>query len=415
MMVANISLTNLLLLEYGYSGTISGLISSMSSLGFVIFLILWHDRVKSFRKHVIIRKMKMVSLICSAFYFFPLTNPAFVFLIGFIRLIDGGMAGLYWPLVQEYTNFTSRVSPQENSKFTMNYNFSWNIGLFGGMFLGFGTTYLWRTDAIGLILNAIAALCMYLISRKISPLPEHIPSNGQIEIKETISKGLKAPILEKTQETRPNTSISRTQENGPKVLEIEGVGAKVLSLPVLLICCLLLTHSLSDGAYNILFPVKTAQIGVLSHWVYFLFFVKYIAQMVGTTLFSRANIHRILHRFLLLPCGIFLGWIFLSFGENLIFISLTLVFLGFLQGSMYASGMRIITQKNMALDEGTIRSGFYYFQITMGSGRMAGPLVLGILSDISLIAIYVFQLSFILFMLLIVGTFFVQKWVRKTL
>ncbi len=155
----------------------------------------------------------------------------------------------------------------------------------------------------------------------------------------------------------------------------------ISSIPVLLVFFSLLTHSFTTGGLSIYLPAKIKAFSLASFVSYIFFFEQAVAQTASMTAGGKIKEQHVIPAILLGPAVICAGWLLLGLSTEGIVMSAGILVQSFMQGILYAAGMRFLTSVSQA----TRKPGlFSRFQFVMGFGRMIGPFAFGFMIEASL-------------------------------
>jgi MFS family permease len=360
------SVSNHILLELHFEAWIASVIVSLFYLGFftsTLFFIKIAERHNL--KHVI-RYIFTAKIAASLFYFIPIHSREYLIVFGLVYFFDGTLNGLFWPLIQNISVITEKVGGKKlKNGFLRRYNFSWNIGFMSGMIAGTIFLYFIPSNYLAFYLSFAAVI-----------------------VGNCIAWGFSGHILQKLQDLKkiPISSDSILEKNDSEqqinLKNSETESSQNLSLiPLYVILCVLLAHSLTDGALIIVLPLKINSIGQASYWVFFMGMMKLIFQTISTTSFSNLPDNKIIKGLTVTLIFLAIDWILFVINSDLFIMAILLSISGFLQGSVYALGMRFVSYKARDLKQVT---PFSRFQSMMSGGRLVGPLLIGFGSGISL-------------------------------
>jgi MFS family permease len=372
-----IALVNYLLFERGFGTGETGVISAFYNLGFLAFTFIAGKAIDRLGRERLLEIVTVVIFACSAYYLLPIERgPALVFFV-VIRTIDGGATGIFWSAVQSYAKKLADIDQASRNAFTSKYNFSWNAGVIVGTVAGWILTEETSTNVIGfylsVLISGIQVVCIFAM-RLTGKMPKST---------EEASHTIKQP------EVRGLTNEER---------------ATMASIPMILLFFSLLTHSFTTGGLSIFLPAKIFAFSLPSFVSYVFFFEQSIAQTASMTVGGKVRERQVIPAILVGPAIIGLGWLLIGYSVEGIVMSVGIVVQSFMQGILYAAGMRFVT--NVAQAQGKA-SLFARFQFVMGFGRMSGPFIFGFLIEIGLdVAVgvtVIFDLVVFTFLIVAVG------------
>jgi len=166
----------------------------------------------------------------------------------------------------------------------------------------------------------------------------------------------------------------------------------------------LFTHSFTTGGLSIYLPAKILAFSLPSFVSYMFFFEQSIAQTASMTVGGRIKERQVIPAIFAGPAIIGLCWLLLGFSIEGIVMSVAIIVQSFMQGILYASGMRFLTNVAQARGKPGL---FARFQFVMGFGRMSGPFIFGVLIEIGLglavMATVIFDLAVFTLLLVAIG------------
>ncbi|MHA1682168.1 MAG: MFS transporter [Promethearchaeota archaeon] len=375
--------------ETSFDTYIVGIVGSVFNLGFITFVLTFGRFIDKFNRASILKIVSLILFVCSFMYLIPIGSIHVVVLFCCFRFLDGGVTGLFWTTVQSYAKYAAEIGNKCRNEYTSRYNFSWNFGIILGMTIGWLAALASNTNVYGLYINIIVViiqLCSIVFLKKI-------------------------PARIKKTTTSDGTGDGEKQEGSSNLNGLNQSEKKTISaLPAIVVFLALLTHSFSQGAMSIFLPSKLIVISSVIFIPYMVSFINSVTQTFFITRGSHNEEKTIVPAILILPLLIGAGWLIIGTSTSVFVICLGVFILGMVQGTLYASGMRFLT--NVAQQSGNSRI-FAHYQFTMGFGRMIGPLLLGFLLEISLNAGFA---SLILFDLVVfsilVASFLLRKKAR---
>ena len=349
-----IALVNYLLFERGFGTGETGVISAFYNLGFLAFTFIAGRAIDRIGRERLLEIVTVVIFACSLYYLIPIERgPALVLFVG-IRTIDGGATGIFWSAVQSYAKKLADIDQASRNAFTSKYNFSWNAGVIAGTVAGWILTSQTSTNVIGIYASVII-------------------TGIQVVSIFAMRLTIKVPTSKKGENHVVNPPVQRALTSDEQ--------ATMASIPMILLFFSLLTHSFTTGGLSIYLPAKILAFSLPSFVSYIFFFEQSIAQTASMTLGGRVCERQVIPAIVVGPAIIGLGWLLLGSSTEGIVMSVGILVQSFMQGILYASGMRFLT--NVAQAQG--KAGlFSRFQFVMGFGRMSGPFIFGFLIEIGL-------------------------------
>ncbi|HME52749.1 MAG TPA: MFS transporter [Candidatus Lokiarchaeia archaeon] len=370
-----IALANYLLFERSFDAGMTGIITAIFSLGFVIGTLLAGRIMERFDSEKTLVVVSFVILACSLDYI--VTFDATVILVVFIacRLGDGIATGVFWTVVQSYAKKLADVDQASRNRFTSMYNFSWNVGIIGGTVTGWMVTYMARTNFVGFYLNLTMAIGQALIILML--LRDHARTTH---------------VIRPGQET---SAIVRSLSDAEK--------RTIGTLPVGLVFLALLTHSLTTGTMSIYLPAKILALALPSYVPYMFFFEQSLMQTASMTIGGKIQEQRIFPAIMIGPLVIGCFWLLLGASNGSLNMSIAILAQAGMQGILYSAGMRFVINAAQASGKSSL---FSVFQFIQGLGRMGGPLIFGFLIeaglDYAIMAIVTFDVL-VFFVLVIIS------------
>ena len=347
------AVANHLILELDYAPWVGSLVAAIFFLGFFTFALLFGHKADQHGPRKVIMLSWTSSLVLGGLCLIPIDSTARLGLFMVWRFFDGGANGIFWPTIQGYSVYANKISQKKKLEFLGKYNFSWNFGFFLGMAGGAIIVYFTQSNFQIFYVSFILTLMGTAL--------------GYWGLK-SIPKSLQKPEEVKT---LPINSDLPDATDGPKQ---ESLLRKFEQLPIHLLVLMLLVHSMSDGAIVIILPLKVDGLGLGSHWVFILGMVKLLFQTISTTSMSHVRDRFILPVIYGVLFTMAIVWLIFVFADKIwIFVVLQGIS-GFMQGTIYALGMKLISYKAQASHS---NRPYTYFQASMGTGRMIGPLNIG--------------------------------------
>ncbi|MEX2681862.1 MAG: MFS transporter [Candidatus Sigynarchaeota archaeon] len=349
-----IALVNYLLFERGFGTGETGAISAFYNLGFLAFTFLAGRAIDRFGRERLLEIVTLVIFACSVYYLVPIERGPPLVLFVVVRTIDGGATGIFWSAVQSYAKKLADIDQASRNAFTSKYNFSWNAGVIVGTVAGWILTAGTRTNVFGFCLSVIVAGIQF-VSIFAMRRTRKMPENGQMQ------SDLANPLAQ-----RALTSEER---------------ATMTSIPMILLFLSLLTHSFTTGGLSIYLPAKVLAFSLPSFVSYMFFFEQSIAQTASMTIGGKIKERQVSPAIVAGPAIIGLGWLLLGASIEGIAMSFAIILQSTMQGILYSSGMRFLTNVAQAREQPGL---FARFQFVMGFGRMSGPFIFGFLIELGL-------------------------------
>jgi MFS family permease len=349
-----IALVNYLLFERGFGTGETGVISAFYNLGFLAFTFLAGRAIDRIGRERLLEIVTVIIFVCSGYYLVPIERGASLVLFVAVRTVDGGATGIFWSAVQSYAKKLADIDQASRNSFTSKYNFSWNAGSIIGTVAGWILTAGTSTNVLGFYLSAIIAgvqLVAIFSLRLVGKLKRDGENNND---------GDTSPS------PRPLTAEERRT---------------ISTIPVLLVFFSLLTHSFTTGGLSIYLPAKIKAFSLASFVSYMFFFEQAVAQTASMTAGGKIKERHVIPAILLGPAIICIGWLLLGFSTEGLVMSAGILVQSFMQGILYAAGMRFLTSVSQATGKAGL---FSRFQFVMGFGRMIGPFAFGFMIEASL-------------------------------
>nr|MDO8085050.1 MFS transporter [Candidatus Sigynarchaeum springense] len=372
-----IALVNYLLFERNFGTGETGVISAFYNLGFLAFTFLAGRAIDRLGRERLLEIVTLVIFACSVFYLVPIERgPALVLFVA-VRTFDGGATGIFWSAVQSYAKKLADIDQASRNAFTSKYNFSWNAGVIVGTVAGWILAAGTSTNVFGFYLSVLIA-AVQVVSIFAMRFTGKMSTNGQVK------SHAENPLAQ-----RALTSDER---------------ATMTSLPMILLFLSLFTHSFTTGGLSIYLPAKILAFSLPSFVSYMFFFEQSIAQTASMTVGGRIKERQVIPAIFAGPAIIGLCWLLLGFSIEGIVMSVAIIVQSFMQGILYASGMRFLTNVAQARGKPGL---FARFQFVMGFGRMSGPFIFGVLIEIGLglavMATVIFDLAVFTLLLVAIG------------
>ncbi len=349
-----IALVNYLLFERGFGTGETGVISAFYNLGFLAFTFLAGRAIDRFGREHLLKIVSAIIFACSAYYLLPIERGASLGFFVAIRTVDGGATGIFWSAVQSYATKLAAIDQAARNSFTSKYNFSWNagtiIGTVAGWMLAAGTS----TNLLGFYLSVIIAGIQLIAIFSLRLVGKHKQNGRDVDASET--KIAPRPLSEEERLT-------------------------IASIPVLLVFFSLLTHSFTTGGLSIYLPAKIKAFSLASFVSYMFFSEQAVAQTVSMTAGGRIKEQHVIPAIVLGPAIICISWLLLGFNTEAFVMSVGILVQSFVQGILYAAGMRFLTSVSQATGKPGL---FSRFQFVMGFGRMIGPFAFGFMIEAGL-------------------------------
>ncbi|MFX0101668.1 MAG: MFS transporter [Candidatus Hodarchaeota archaeon] len=377
-----IAITTYLEYEGIVTESVNGLITAIYSMGFLIFVAAFRNIIGNVERKKVLSLVSIVIFACSFGYFLPLTNVPSLILFCCFRFMDGAATGIFWATIQSYAKYFAEICPEMRNSYTSKYNFSFTFGIIVGQVVGWILAFFFDSLLVLVQFNLVFVFVQFIFMVFIL---EKLPDMNNL--------GRNADCI--NTEKEPSVRALNSQEKRTITL-----------LPVILVFLALLTHSLSDGAFKIFLPVKSNFLGYPKYVTYIIFFEKYLMQSITITAGAKVPEKAIIPTLVIMPAVIGAGWLIIGFNAGFLAISLGIMLLGTVQGLLYSSGMRFLTNISHSRNNPKI---FTWYQMVMGGGRMTGTLFLGFLLEIGLEASFFTVFSFDM---LIFGTLLVT-WIKR--
>ncbi|MBN2153284.1 MAG: MFS transporter [Candidatus Lokiarchaeota archaeon] len=362
-----IALVNYLLFERGFGTGETGAISAFYNLGFLAFTFVAGRAIDRIGRERLLEIVTVVVFACSAYYLLPIERGASLAVFVVIRTVDGGATGIFWSAVQSYAKKLAEIDQASRNSFTSKYNFSWNAGVIIGTVAGWAMTAGTSTNVLGFYLSvAIAGVQLVaILSLRLAGTPKQRDPNE--------NNGQDGPV------PRPLTAEERRT---------------ISSIPAVLVLFSLLTHSFTTGGLSIYLPAKIKALSLASFVSYVFFFEQAVAQTASMTAGGKLKEQHVVPAILAGPAVICTGWLLLGISAEGVLMSAGILVQSFMQGILYAAGMRFLTGVSQATGKAGL---FSRFQFVMGFGRMIGPLAFGFMIeaglDVAVAVTIVFDLS----------------------
>lgn len=359
-----IALVNYLLFERGFGTWETGIITMFYNLGFLAFTFVAGRAIEHLGRGRLLEIVTLVIFACSMFYLVPIERGAFLVLFVAVRTIDGGATGIFWSAVQSYAKKLADVDQASRNAFTSKYNFSWNAGTIIGTVAGWILTEQSSTNVLGFYLSVIIS---------------------GIQVVAIFSMRLTSgePNGSKPGDHAENLTSQRVLTSDER--------ATMASIPMILLFLSLLTHSFTTGGLSIYLPAKILAFALPSFVSYIFFFEQSLAQTASMTVGGKVRERQVVPAIIMGPAIIGLGWLLLGASIEGIVMSAGILVQSFMQGLLYASGMRFLTNVAQARGKPGL---FARFQFVMGFGRMSGPFIFGFLIELGLGIAVVFTVIF---------------------
>ncbi len=349
-----IALVNYLLSERGFGTGETGVISAFYNLGFLAFTFVAGRAIDRIGRERLLEIVTLIIFACSAYYLLPIERGASLVLFVAIRTVDGGATGIFWSAVQSYAKKLADIDQASRNAFTSKYNFSWNAGVIIGTVAGWVLTAGTGSNVLGFYLSVMIA---------------------GIQVVAIFSLRLTGK--------RPTGTKGEGHAVDPpaqRALTIEE-RATMASIPIVLLFLSLLTHSFTTGGLSIYLPAKIDELMLPSFVSYIFFFEQAIAQTASMTVGGKIRERQVIPMIVIGPAVIGLGWLMVGFNSGGVVMSFGIIVQSFMQGILYAAGMRFLTNVAQAKGKASL---FARFQFVMGFGRMCGPFIFGYLLEIGL-------------------------------
>ncbi|MBD3350617.1 MAG: MFS transporter [Candidatus Lokiarchaeota archaeon] len=360
--VTSTAISNHLIRDLSYPAWIASIITAVFFVGFFTATITIGNISDKIEQDKLLKIILTSKIVLNGLYLIPILSDFYLIFFGALMFLDGALNGLFWPTVQNFSVLAEKKGGSMlKKKFLAGYNLSWNLGFLCGSISGTVFVYITNSNYQALYLGFIGAIVGTAIAWRFAP--------RTIKLLKTIaSTDTKLQSTTTKPESLEDLKIFDNQTDKKNQKHIQ----RLIDHPIKLVMAVLLTHSLIDGALLIILPLKVL---LGDHWIFFLALLKLLSQTISTTSFSYLKDKITLRYTLIAIIFLLSSWFFILFTANVLFMALLLIISGFGQGIIYTLNMKIMSYKAQTLD--TSRP-FALFQSMMSTGRILGPIIIGV-------------------------------------
>lgn len=402
----SLALPNYLIYEREISPSLVGLISSMSSIAYIIgpwFGRKITERIGIKNTLIISTSLSFLSIILSVFLVIP-------WVLVIVRAVDGFVNGFFWPnAINLISSWEKRYESTKARDMLKIFNNSWNFGLISGFILGYVYVQFIGNDFQVLIISSIFAFLMIPSSISLEKCNDfQIVNNRAVVIQDfhinrTTKTNNEHEKVRCDNFSRDIPSDIPAEERTPP----DAIEYKLVKLPIFMAFGGVLVYASSKSILKFTLPYFFKDMGITSAWVYFVVLFQQMMQITALNIMSRVTVKKYA----------FFSGLFSLIGITIVFllspgaflIGVLVIFSGLSIGLMQGVTQRIVmdytkfhnTTKYSMLNE--IFAGISFGII---------PIIGGILLEENIIYDYIFLLC----LLLVIGAvlfYLSEQYIKK--
>lgn len=398
----SLALPNYLIYEKDIIPSIIGLISSISSIAYIIGPLVGRkltNKIGIKDTLIISTTLSFISIVISILFVIP-------WVLILARAIDGFVNGFFWPnAINLVSTWEKRHENSKSIDFLRIFNNSWNFGLISGFIFGYTFVQFLGSDFLVLIISAFFAFLMIPSAIALERCNNFLIINNRavviqdFKLRQTThpdsanerAKCDKSSIKEKIENSLEEKSdiITQSPQNTYKLAHI----------PIIMAYGGIFIYASSKSIFKFTLPYFFKNHNIESSWVYFVVLLQQIMQITALNIMSRISTKKYAF-FTGLSSLITISIIFL-FSPNVIFIAILIIISGFSIGLMQGVTQRIV------MDYTKFHNTTKYSMLNemfMGVSFGIMPLIAGLLLEKDILYDFVFLLS----ALVIVGIILLQ-------